>query len=154
MIEDTAAAAGLAAEQHRNYLVARFDITDRLLRAGARLAPDGPVQVGWALAVRNELRLLQARAADAGLGRLDVLGEQRTVAAMLALQNPDHPPDRHGGLRWAQAFAAYTTATTHHAASRRAEPQGAVGSVAAVAAWLGDRRAASGRGRVRPPARR
>jgi hypothetical protein len=96
-------------EEHRNYLVARIDVTDAFQLYAARFAP-GPA--GWAKLVRDELLQLTTRAASAGLGHVEVLGEQRTVAALRALQNPDCPPDRHGGLTWADAFVSFRTTQT------------------------------------------
>jgi hypothetical protein len=91
-------------EEHRNYLVARFDLTDEFQLAAARIAP---APAGWAKLVRDELVQLASRAMSAGLGRIEVLGERRTVAALRALQSPDFPPDRHGGLSWSDAFLTF-----------------------------------------------
>lgn len=96
-------------EEHRNYLVARFDVTLDFQRVAARIAPG---HAGWAKLVRDELVQLRNRGRSAGLGQIDILGEQRTVAALRALQNPDCPPDRHGGLSWADAFRSYTATAT------------------------------------------
>lgn len=99
--DDVVAKEAARCEEHRNYLVARFDVSDEFQIAAARVAP-GPE--GWAKLVRDELLMIAAQATSAGLGRVDVLGEQRAVAALLAMQNPDYRPDRHGGLSWADAF--------------------------------------------------
>lgn len=96
-------------EEHRNYLVARVDLTDEFQLAAAKIAP---ASRGWARLVRDELLPLIHRASSAGLGRVEVLGEQRTVAALRALQSPDCPPDRHGGLAWADAFLSFRTTRT------------------------------------------
>jgi hypothetical protein len=93
-------------EEHRNYLVARIDLTDAFQLAAAKIAP---APVGWAKLVRDELVQLISRATSAGLGRIEVLGEQRTVAAMRALQNPTCAPERHGGLTWADAFLSFSS---------------------------------------------
>ncbi len=93
-------------EDHRNLLVARIDLTDQFVAAAARVEP-GPG--GWAKLVRDELHEIRRRAPRAGLGRVEVLGERRTVAAIRALQNPDFRPDEHGGLSWADAFRSYTS---------------------------------------------
>jgi len=105
LVSDDAATA----EQHRNYLVARFDITPEFLELAARF---GKGNLGMTEIVVEELRLLRDRISGAGLGSLTVLGEQRTVAAMRALQSPDYAPDRHGGCEWANAFLSFET-TTH-----------------------------------------
>ncbi|HZC72726.1 MAG TPA: SCO6880 family protein [Jatrophihabitans sp.] len=96
-------------EEHRNYLVARVDLTDEFQLAAAQVAP-GPA--GWAKLVRDELVQLTSRASSAGLGRVEVLGEQRTVAALRALQSPDYQPDRHGGLTWQDAFLGFHATAT------------------------------------------
>jgi hypothetical protein len=96
-------------EEHRNYLVARFDLTDEFQLAAARI---GPAPGSWAKLVRDELVQLTSRAASAGLGRVEVFGERRTVAALRALQSPDCPPDRHGGLTWADAFLTFRSTAT------------------------------------------
>lgn len=96
-------------EEHRNYLVARLDLTDEFQFAAARIAP-GPR--GWATLVRDELVQLTSRAAAAGLGHVEVLGEQRTVAALRAFQSPDCRPDRHGGLSWRDAFLSFRSTAT------------------------------------------
>ncbi len=95
------------AEQHRNYLVARVDLSPAFLRQAARRGggPDA-----YAELVLGELRTLQALVAATGLGRLSVLGAQRTVAAMRALQSPDYAPDRHAGLSWPEAFLPFAAA--------------------------------------------
>jgi hypothetical protein len=96
-------------EEHRNYVVARIDVTDEFQLAAARVAPG---VAGWARLVRDELVQLTARAASAGLGHIEVLGEQRTVAALRALQSPDYQPDRHGGLSWDDAFLTFRATPT------------------------------------------
>jgi hypothetical protein len=96
-------------EEHRNYLVARIDLTGAFQLAAARIAP---ASAGWATLVRDELVQLTGRAANAGLGRVEVLGERRTVAALRALQSPDCAPDRHGGLTWADAFLSFRAKAT------------------------------------------
>jgi hypothetical protein len=111
-------------EEHRNYLIARFDLTDEFQLAGARIAP-GPA--GWAKLVRDELVQLSARAAGAGLGRVEVLGEQRSVAALRALQSPDHQPDRHGGLGWADAFLSFRATATELVVDEHDGPDGRTG---------------------------
>jgi hypothetical protein len=111
-------------EEHRNYLIARIDLTDEFQLAAARAAP-GPA--GWAKLVRDELLQLSARAASAGLGRVEVLGEQRTVAALRALQSPDYQPDRHGGLGWPDAFLTFRATTTELVVGERDDPDGPVG---------------------------
>jgi hypothetical protein len=111
-------------EEHRNYLVARIDLTDDFQLAAAKIAP---APAGWAKLVRDELVQLTSRATSAGLGTIDVLGEQRTVAALRALQSPDCPPDRHGGLTWADAFLSFRTTTTEIVVDERAEPDRPLG---------------------------
>lgn len=96
-------------EEHRNYLVARIDLTDEFQLAAARVAR-GPA--GWAKLVRDELVQLTSRASSAGLGNIEILGEQRTVAALRALQSPDCPPDRHGRLSWRDAFLTVRSTAT------------------------------------------
>lgn len=97
------------AGQHRNYLVARFDMTPAFHKLAARRGggPDA-----WAELIRGELRILRALVAEAGLGPLTVLGEQRAVAAMRALQSPGCAPERHAGLGWAEAFLPFETAVS------------------------------------------
>jgi hypothetical protein len=108
-------------EEHRNYLVARIDVTDEFQLAAARVAPG---VAGWAKLVRDELVQLTARAASAGLGRIEVLGEQRTVAALRALQTPDYQPDRHGGLSWNDVFLSFRTTPTELVVDEHGEATG------------------------------
>jgi hypothetical protein len=116
-------------EAHRNYLVARFDLTDEFQLAAARIAP---APAGWAKLVRDELVQLIGRATNAGLGHVDVLGEQRTVAALRALQSPDCPPDRHGGLAWSQAFLSFRTTSTEVVVDEDGESGGWYTRIASV----------------------
>jgi hypothetical protein len=105
-------------EEHRNYLVARFDLTDEFQLAAAR---HGPAPAGWAKLVRDELVQITARAASAGLGHVEVLGERRTVAALRALQSPNCRPDRHGGLSWSDAFLSFDATATDLVVTDRIE---------------------------------
>jgi hypothetical protein len=110
-------------EEHRNYIAARIDVTDEFQLAAGRVAPG---YAGWAKLVRDELVQLTARAAGAGLGRIEVLGEQRTVAALCALQSPDYQPDRHGGFSWQDAFLTFRATPTELVVDEREGPDGPV----------------------------
>lgn len=119
-------------EEHRNYLVVRIDLTDEFQLAAAQVDA-GPV--GWAKLVRDELVQLTSRAASAGLGHVEVLGEQRTVAALRALQDPDCRPDLHGGLTWAGAFVSFRSTPTELVVAEDAdadEPSGWYTRIACV----------------------
>lgn len=86
-----------AAEQHRNYLVARFPITGEFIAAARRY---GTAEVGWAGLVREELARFADLAARADLARPRVLGEQRTCAVLRSIQDPGFPIDQHEGVHW------------------------------------------------------
>jgi hypothetical protein len=116
-------------EEHRNYLIARFDLTDEFQLTAARIAP---APAGWAQLVRDDLVQLTARAISAGLGHVEVLGEQRSVAALRALQDPDCPPDRHGGLTWADAFLRFRATPSELVVSESENSSGWFTRIAAV----------------------
>lgn len=96
-------------EEHASYLIARFEVTGPFLAAAAEYEPG---VAGWAKLIRDDLHLLRLAAPEAGLGLLEIYGEQRTVAALRSMQNPDFPPERHGGLHWVDAFRSYTSTDT------------------------------------------
>ena len=95
-----------AAEQHRNYLVARFPLTAQFYDEAQSY---GQGAAGWAGLVREELARLADLAARAELTRPRVLGEQRTCAVLRSLQDPSFPIDRHEGLTWATCWQSYRT---------------------------------------------
>ncbi|HEY3690553.1 MAG TPA: SCO6880 family protein [Pseudonocardiaceae bacterium] len=112
LVEDTA----LIAEQHRNYLVARFPLT---LEFFTEARPFGSGVTGWAGLVREELARLADLAARAELGRPLVLGEQRSCAVLRSLQDPSWPIDRHEGARWDNCWQSYVTDYDHLVVNNR-----------------------------------
>lgn len=95
-----------AAEQHRNYLVARIPLTPEFYEESQRY---GEGVAGWAGLVREELARMADLAARAELTRPRVLGEQRTCAVLRSLQDPRWPIDQHEGVRWATCWQSYRT---------------------------------------------
>lgn len=95
-----------SAEQHRNYLVARFPLTAEFYEE-ARGHGEGTA--GWAGLVRDELARLADLAVRAELTRPQVLGEQRTCAVLRSLQDPRWPIDQHEGVRWDTCWQSYNT---------------------------------------------
>ncbi len=104
--EDLVEGTALVAEQHRNYLVARFPLT---LEFFEEARPFGAGVVGWAGLVREELARLADLASRGELSRPLVLGEQRTCAVLRSLQDPSWPIDRHEGARWDNCWQSYVT---------------------------------------------
>lgn len=104
--EDLVDLTASTAEQHRNFLVARFPLTVEFYEE-ARSYGDGPA--GWAGLVREELARLADLAVRAELTRPQVLGEQRTCAVLRSLQDPRWPIDQHEGVRWDTCWQSYTT---------------------------------------------
>ncbi|RLK58368.1 SCO6880 family protein [Actinokineospora cianjurensis] len=94
------------AEQHRNFLVARFPLTAAFYEDAAGYGAD---IAGWAGLVREELARLADLAARAELTLPRVLGEQRTCAVLRSLQDPSWPMDRHEGVRWDTCWQTYHT---------------------------------------------
>lgn len=95
-----------AAEQHRNYLVARIPLTPEFY---AESQSYGEGMAGWASLVREELARMADLAARAELTRPRVLGEQRTCAVLRSMQDPSWPIDQHEGVRWSNCWQSYTT---------------------------------------------
>lgn len=95
-----------AAEQHRNYLVARIPLTPEFYEESQSY---GQGVAGWAGLVREELARMADLAARAELSRPQVLGEQRTCAVLRSLQDPRWPIDRHEGVRWSNCWQSYRT---------------------------------------------
>jgi len=98
------------AEQHRNYLVARFPLTAEFAEAARR---HGPAATGWAGLVRDELARLVELVARADLARPRVLGEQRTCAVLRSMQDPGFPVDQHEGVRWNNCWQDYQGERRH-----------------------------------------
>lgn len=95
-----------AAEQHRNYLVARIPLTPEFYEESQSY---GEGVAGWAGLVREELARMADLAARAELTRPQVLGEQRTCAVLRSLQDPRWPIDQHEGVRWSNCWQSYRT---------------------------------------------
>lgn len=104
------------AEQHRNYLVARFPVTGEFVAAARRY---GAGAIGWAGLVREELARFADLVARADLARPRVLGEQRTCAVLRSIQDPGFPVDRHEGVRWHNCWLGYRGERGHLAIEGR-----------------------------------
>ncbi|WP_245734277.1 SCO6880 family protein [Lentzea jiangxiensis] len=104
--EELVDATAATAEQHRNYLVARFPLTTEFYDEAQNY---GAGSTGWAGLVREELARLADLAVRAELSRPQVLGEQRTCAVLRSLQDPGWPIDQHEGVRWNNCWQSYTT---------------------------------------------
>jgi hypothetical protein len=104
--EDLIDLTAVTAEQHRNYLVARFPLTPEFF---VEAQGYGTGIAGWAGLVRDELARLADLAVRADLTQPQVLGEQRTCAVLRSLQDPHWPIDHHEGARWASCWQSYRT---------------------------------------------
>ncbi|GAA1027288.1 MULTISPECIES: SCO6880 family protein [Amycolatopsis] len=102
--EDLVDLTAHTAEQHRNYLVARFPLTPEFAAAARR---HGVAEAGWAGLVREELARLAELVVRADLARPRVLGEQRTCAVLRSMQDPGFPVDQHEGVRWHNCWLGY-----------------------------------------------
>ncbi|WP_084436116.1 hypothetical protein [Aldersonia kunmingensis] len=92
------------AEEHRSYLVVKIPMTKAFrTEAIAR----GPAPGSWASIVNDELERLVGLLSGAGMGRVLVLGEQRTCAVIRALQDPSFPLDKHQGVTWDTCWQHY-----------------------------------------------
>lgn len=127
------------AEQHRNYLVARFPLTGEFAAAARRY---GEGEGGWAGLVREELARLAELVSRADLVRPRVLGEQRTCAVLRSMQDPSYPVDQHEGVRWSNCWQDYRAERGHVTVNGRwlhrmaVVPPGAVAAVPLGPHWL------------------
>lgn len=127
------------AEQHRNYLVARFPMTGEFGAAARRY---GQGEAGWAGLVREELARLAELVSRADLVRPRVLGEQRTCAVLRSMQDPSYPVDQHEGIRWHNCWQDYQGERGHVAVNERwlhrvaVVPRDAIGAVPLGSHWL------------------
>ncbi|MFC9249882.1 SCO6880 family protein [Amycolatopsis thailandensis] len=128
------------AEQHRNYLVARFPLTGEFAAAARRY---GQGEAGWAGLVREELARLAELVSRADLVRPRVLGEQRTCAVLRSMQDPAYPVDQHEGVRWHNCWQDYRADRGHLAVNDRwlhrvaVVPRDGIGAVPLGPQWLG-----------------
>lgn len=97
------------AEDHRCYLVVGIGESNGLMKQASKLAKSkgASVEGGVAQVIRDEVANIQRALVNAGYGRVDVLGEQRTCAVMRALMNPSFALDRHEGVRWDNCWPSY-----------------------------------------------
>jgi hypothetical protein len=127
------------AEQHRNYLMARFPLTGEFAAAARRY---GRGEAGWAGLVREELARLTELVGRADLVRPRVLGEQRTCAVLRSMQDPSYPVDQHEGVRWSNCWQDYRSERGHLAVNDRwlhrvaVVPPDAVAAVPLGPHWL------------------
>ncbi|WP_157108427.1 hypothetical protein [Aldersonia kunmingensis] len=92
------------AEEHRSFLVVKIPMT-KAFRAEA--IARGAAPGSWASIVNDELERLEGLLRGAGMGRVLVLGEQRTCAVLRALQDPSFPIDKHQGVTWDTCWQHY-----------------------------------------------
>ncbi|KFU75653.1 hypothetical protein SAMN04489729_7037 [Amycolatopsis lurida] len=127
------------AEQHRNYLVARFPLTGDFAAAARRY---GQGEAGWAGLVREELARLAELVSRADLVRPRVLGEQRSCAILRSMQDPSYPVDQHEGVRWSNCWQDYHAERGHLVVGGRwlhrvaTVPPDAVAAVPLGSHWL------------------
>ncbi|RSN07162.1 hypothetical protein DMC63_35905 [Streptomyces sp. WAC 05977] len=127
------------AEQHRNYLVARFPLNGEFAVAARR---HGQGETGWAGLVREELARLADLVSRADLVRPRVLGEQRTCAVLRSMQDPAFPVDQHEGVRWHNCWQDYRADRGHMTVNDRwlhrvaVVPRDGIGAVPLGPHWL------------------
>jgi hypothetical protein len=96
-------------EEHRAYVVLKFPQTDHFEADAARAAggKGARFEGGVAQVIRDETMRAVSKLVAAGMGRVQVLGEQRTCALIRAFVDPSNPLDRHQGARWSNCWPSY-----------------------------------------------
>lgn len=96
-------------EGHYSYAVLVFPKSTALMMEGARLArrKGAPTIGGIAQVIRDETERAVASLARAGMGRVQVYGEQRSCAVIRSCQDPSFPLDAHKGVRWEDCWPSY-----------------------------------------------
>lgn len=96
-------------EGHYSYAVLIFPKSTALLMEGARLARRKSAETiaGVAQVIRDETERAVASLTRAGMGRVQVYGEQRTCAVIRSCQDPSFPLDAHKGVRWDNCWPSY-----------------------------------------------
>ena len=99
------------AQEHQSFVVLRFPSTKAFMAEAARSArakghkvamPGGVAQV-----IRNETDRAVNLLVDAGMGRVEVLGERAVCAAIRGFLDPSHPLNRVKGASWGSCFPSY-----------------------------------------------
>ncbi|WP_182262030.1 hypothetical protein [Rhodococcus sp. UFZ-B548] len=96
-------------EGHYSYAVLIFPKSTALLMEGARLArrKGASTIAGVAQVIVDETERAVGALTRAGMGRVQVYGEQRTCAVIRSCQDPSFPLDAHKGVRWEDCWPSY-----------------------------------------------
>ncbi|MEW2019189.1 hypothetical protein [Rhodococcus sp. NPDC076796] len=96
-------------EEHRSYAVLIFPKSASFLAEAARIArrKDAPLVGGIAQVIRDDTARAVSALERAGMGRVEVYGEQRACAVLRAFQDPSYPLDAHRGVRWDNCWPSY-----------------------------------------------
>ncbi|RAL30946.1 hypothetical protein [Rhodococcus sp. AQ5-07] len=96
-------------EEHRSYCVLIIPKSPTFLAEAARIArrKDAALVGGIAQVIRDETEKAQHSLERAGMGRVEVYGEQRACAVIRAFQDPTFPLDAHKGVRWNNCWPSY-----------------------------------------------
>lgn len=96
-------------EEHRSYAVLIFPKSTTFLTEAGRIArrKDAALVGGIAQVIRDETARAVSALERAGMGRVEVYGEQRACAVLRAFQDPSYPLDAHKGVRWENCWPSY-----------------------------------------------
>lgn len=96
-------------EEHRSYAVLIFPKSTTFLAEAARIArrKDAALNGGIAQVIRDETARAVSALERAGMGRVEVYGEQRACAVIRAFQDPSYALDDHKGMRWSTCWPSY-----------------------------------------------
>ncbi len=89
-------------EDHHCFFVLCFPQSGPMMKEAARIArqKEATIEGGVAQIIRDDTERAQQLLAMAGMGDVEVLGEQRACAVIRAMLNPSHQIERHLGARW------------------------------------------------------
>lgn len=89
-------------EDHHCFFVLCFPQSDALMKEAHRIATSkgAKIEAGVAQVIRDDTERAQQALMSAGMGDVEVLGEQRACAVIRAMLNPSHQIERHSGARW------------------------------------------------------
>lgn len=89
-------------EDHHCFFVLCFPQSAPLMKEAARIARSkgATIEGGVAQVIRDDTERAQQALMSAGMGDVEVLGEQRACAVIRAMLNPSHQIERHSGARW------------------------------------------------------